>query len=119
MTENYGGNMEECEFCKRYQNRSCRGGVKNCLLYDEEPKGRIINFNIKLELNSDALNPIIAYNETITSAEGISYKVNKIISIDQRDMSACISVRGYSKEYEAVVADIDAKDRRTLFKIIK
>ena len=51
----------DCLTCKRHytQNGNCTEGKKNCLFYEEEPRGKMIRTNFSFKLENFAETPII------------------------------------------------------------
>ena len=57
----------DCKLCKKsfYQGGRCSENKKNCLFYEEEPRGKMIRANFTFEMNSDAETPILKYNSKV------------------------------------------------------
>lgn len=48
--------MSECEICKKhyYQGGKCLGGRRNCLMFVEEPKGKVVRGTFCIDINPNA-----------------------------------------------------------------
>lgn len=53
--------MDECLICKRHytQGGKCLASKKNCLLFEEEPRGKMIRGTFRVEMNMNAETVII------------------------------------------------------------
>ena len=77
--------MDECLICKKHytQGGKCMSDKKNCLLFEEEPRGKMIrgDFIINILDNENAETPILKYNARIVvndSGRNIEMTVIKI-----------------------------------------
>lgn len=96
--------MDECLICKKHysQDGKCCGGHKNCLMFEEETKGRMIRSTFKLKIASDAETPIIKSGNYITCTEksGRDYpiRIAKINWVNMDTMIICVEADYHEKE---------------------
>lgn len=68
----------DCELCKKsyYQWGKCHEHKKNCLFYEEEPKGKMIRATFTFDMSSEAETPILKYgSKVIFEDRGKSFEV--------------------------------------------
>lgn len=93
----------DCELCKKsfYQGGRCLQNKKNCLLYDEEPRGKMIRATFTFEMNSYAETPILKYGSKIVFEDrGKTFEVTviKINWINLEKMTCNIDCEYHEKE---------------------
>ena len=71
----------ECFTCKKHisQFGNCMEGKKNCLLYDEEPRGKMIRTTITFNMDCSVETPIIKYGAKVIFVDDNGKEVEMII----------------------------------------
>ena len=110
--------MDECLICKKYftQEGKCYGGHRNCLMFEEEEKGKMLRTTFQFEIVNDAKTPIIKRGNYITVAEksGRSYVI-RISNINWVNMDTFI-IRVDADYHEK---DMPRKELIKQFRIVK
>lgn len=109
--------MEECLTCKKHfsQGGNCWENKNNCLLYDQETRGKIIETNIAFKMVNWVETPMIRPGEKIViddRGQEIEMKILKINWINLNSMMCGVSVCYHENEKPYF-------ERRKLFTIAK
>lgn len=112
--------MDECLICKKHysQGGKCIENKKNCLLFDEEPKGKMVrgNFTINIFNNGNAETPILKYDSKIVINDGGKNIEMTVIKINWINLST--GMCNISADYhENEMPKCEIKKKK--FKIIK
>lgn len=95
---------------------NCYEGKRNCLLYDEEPKGKMIRTNVSFIIDSRASTPFIKCGKKVLfiddNGKEIEMIIIKINGINLEKMTCNVDVAYH--EYE-----IPVFEKKKLFKVIK
>lgn len=108
---------EECLKCKKHysQGGKCSLNKKNCLSYDEEPRGKMIRTDFSFYLNDkEVKTPIIKYNSKVLfddNGKEIEMVIIKIISLDINKRICSITAEYHENEKPYF-------ERRKLFKVM-
>lgn len=93
----------ECCTCKRHytQGGKCYENAKNCLFYQEEPRGKMISTSLTFEMNSEAKTPEIRPGSQVIFEEKgkeIEMTVEKINWINLKNMMCNVNVAYHEQE---------------------
>lgn len=109
---------DECLTCKKHYTQSgkCMANKKNCLLYENEPRGKMIRTNITFNIDAGSPEtPLIKYNQKILCEED-----GKTIEF------VCIKINWLNLETRKCNIDVDYHEnekpkfeRMKMFKIVK
>lgn len=110
-------NNNECLICKKHyiQEGSCSLGVKNCLYFEEEPRGKMVRTKIKIFISEYATTPILKSGSIIELTDyGRVYKcrVVKILEVNMQDYSVVLEMDYHENQKPK-------SEKKKLFKIIK
>lgn len=112
--------MADCELCKKHysQGGKCSCNKKNCLFFDEEPRGKMIrgDFVINIFDSENAETPILKYNSKIVvndSGRDIEMTVIKINWINLHTGRCSISADYHESEMPK------CEIKKKIFKIVK
>lgn len=108
---------KECEYCKKYvmQGGRCYERKRNCILFDPEPRGKMIRRTVKITFDLDGSYGKVECHKPVTLVEGAREFEAMVIKIKSVDVD--------SKE---ITAEIDyhendwtpKNERRKRFKIM-
>ncbi len=91
--------MYECDVCKKYsmQGGSCYGGRRNCLYFEKEPRGRVLQetFLIDYGWNPSAL---VKRGEKLETKDGMELTVVTVEWVDFSARQICIVARHHEGE---------------------
>lgn len=91
--------MYECAVCKKYsmQGGSCHGGIRNCLYFDKEPRGRVLQetFLIDYGWNPSAL---VKRGEKLETKDGMELTVVTVEWVDFSARQICVVARYHESE---------------------
>ena len=107
----------ECLTCKKHfsQGGNCMENKHNCLMYDEEPRGRILRTNIMFKIDNNAETPIIKYGSKVKFIDNGKEIEMTIININWVNLETMIcSVEADYYELEKPYCE-----KKKIFKIIK
>lgn len=89
----------ECEICKKYfmQGGRCHGGIRNCLYFDKESRGRMIQdtFLINYGWNPSVL---IKRGETLETKDGMEITIVRVEYVDFSARQVCVVARYHESE---------------------
>lgn len=107
----------ECLICKKHytQGGSCSHKVRNCLCFEEEPRGKMIRTRIKVFMYEDATTTLVKSRSILELEEdGKIYEVRvaKILEVDMEDFSITLEVDYHENEKPKF-------EKRKQFKIVK
>ena len=112
--------MDNCLICKKHysQGGKCSCNKKNCLLFDEEPRGKMIrgDFLINILQSSCAETPILKYDSKIViddDGRSIEMTVIKINWINLQTGMCNISADYHESEMQK------CEIKKKIFKIVK
>lgn len=93
----------ECNTCKKHYSQSgrCMENKSNCLLYEEEPRGKMIKTTFTFQMRQDAETPIIRSNEKIIFEDkGNSFEatINKVNWINMKEMTCNVDCEYHEHE---------------------
>ena len=93
----------ECLTCKKHfsQGGRCFENVRNCLHYDEEPRGKMVRTELTFRIDADVETPVIKFGEKILVSDGskaVEMTVIKINWIKLRDMLCNVSADYHENE---------------------
>ena len=93
----------ECLICKKHytQEGSCYLDIKNCIQFEEEPKGKMIRTKIKITMDEYATTPILKSGNIIELVDhGRVYecRVVKILEVDMKDCSVILEADYHENE---------------------
>lgn len=92
-----------CNTCKKHYTQSgkCTENKKNCLFYEEEPRGKMIRTTLSFEMDNRAETPIIKYNSKVIFEEDgkdIEMAIIKINWINLKTMICNVDVEYHENE---------------------
>lgn len=96
--------VEECLICKHHvtQSGDCSMNVCNCLFFEEEPRGKMIQTNLYFTLDDrNASTPLFQRNSKIVILDGyreIEAKVIRINWVDLQKRKMCVCVEYHENE---------------------
>lgn len=111
--------MDDCLICKKHytQNGKCSCNKKNCLLFEEEPRGRMVRGDFKFSIfGEEKETPILKYNSKIMIEEhgkSIELTVIKINWINLNTGICSVSADYHESEMPK------CEKRKKIFQIIK
>lgn len=93
----------ECLTCKKHlsQGGRCFKNVRNCLHYEEEPRGKMVRTELTFHMDADAETPMIRFGEKILFSDGsrgVEMTVIKINWINLQDMLCNITAEYHENE---------------------
>lgn len=107
----------ECLVCKKHYSQSgkCSADKNNCLLFEEEPRGKMIRTDLSFSIDTDPTTPIIKYNAKVIfddNEKTVEMTVIKInwINLDSRMCHVTAEYHENEKPYF---------ERKAMFKIVK
>lgn len=109
---------DECFRCKKHYTQSgrCTGSVRNCLMFDEEPRGKMVRTELNIRLSDNAETYIIKYNSKIVLDDGknrtVEMTVIKINSLDLKKWICNITAEYHENEKPTF-------ERKKQFKFVK
>ena len=109
---------KECLICKNHysQGGKCSAEKKNCLLFEEEPRGKMIRTDLSFGIDVEPETPIIKYNSKVVfddeNGKTIEMVVIKINSLDL-DKRICNVTVEYHENEKPIF------ERKKLFRLIK
>lgn len=91
--------MDECLICKKHfsQGGKCNGNRRNCLAFEEEPRGKMIYTTLDIEFCPEM--PVwVKYNEKVILADDREFTILDIIAVNFAENF--VRVRGCYHESE-------------------
>lgn len=95
----------ECLICKRHytQSGTCQEFMKNnCIMFEEEPRGKMIRTNVGIRMIADAETPIIKKDALIKFEDGynriVELRIIKINSIDLNNQICSVVAEYHENE---------------------
>lgn len=107
----------DCDTCKKHysQGGRCMENKKNCLYYEEEPRGKMIRTTLSFCLDSSAETPIIKYGSKVIfddNGKSVEMTIIKINWINLETMICNIDAEYHEMEKPRF-------EKRKNFKIVK
>lgn len=110
-------NMNECVICKHHysQNGRCHLQVRNCLQFEEEPRGKIVYKKVKCKfsLHNEQRIELNKEYEFIEERKGFEAEVIKINYVDFESGIMGLEIRYHENDW------IPKADKRKIFRILK
>lgn len=93
----------KCLTCKKHwsQGGRCSGNVRNCLHYEEEPRGKMVRTELSFRMDAEAETPVVRFGEKILVSDGskaVEMTVVKINWVNLRDMLCNVSADYHENE---------------------
>lgn len=112
--------MDECLICKKHytQGGKCCCDKKNCLLFEEEPKGKMIRGEFQIDIfdSEYAETPIIRNGSKITIDDKGNYIEMTVMEIDWINLKTgrcCIAADYHENEMPR------CEKKKKIFKVVK
>lgn len=108
----------ECLICKKHysQGGNCRAEKRNCLLFVEEPRGKMIRTDLSFDIDVETETPIIKYSSKVVFNDGknktIEMIIIKINSLNLAKRKCNVTVEYHENEKPIF-------ERKKLFRLIK
>lgn len=111
--------MDECLICKKHytQGGKCMADKKNCLLFENEPRGKVIreDFKVNLLKSKNAETPIFKSGSRITIVDNGRDIEMKVIRINWINLNT--GMCSISADYHE--SDMPQCKKKKMFKIVK
>lgn len=94
----------DCLICKKHysQGGNCRAVKMNCLLFEEEPRGKMIRIDLSFDIDINPETPIIKYNSKVVfddrKGKNIEMIIIKINSLDLEKRKCNVTVEYHENE---------------------
>ena len=108
---------DKCLVCKKHYTQSgkCMERKRNCLLFEEEPRGKMVRTDLSFEIDIEPETPIIKYDSKVVfedaNGKSIEMVIIKINSLDLEKRLCNVTVEYHENE-------IPLWEKRKLFKLI-
>lgn len=110
--------MDECLICKKHytQGGTCCANKKNCLLFEEEPGGKMIRGTFCIEMDMNAVTAVIKPHSSVslTDKNGRNFKA-LVVKINW------VNMRNFIMSIDADYHEIDmplCEKKKKLFKLL-
>jgi hypothetical protein len=107
----------ECLICKKHYSQSgkCSSDRKNCLLFEEEPRGKMIRTELTFSIDAEPETPLIKYNSKVAFEDKGKAVEMTIIKINWLDLSRRIC--NVTAEYHE--KEMPYFERKAMFKLVR
>lgn len=95
---------DECLRCKKHytQGGTCQLSKNNCLMFEEEPRGKMIRTNVRFRVDITGETPVIKRDAKInfvdTKGKAVEMTVIKINSLDLNERLCSVTVDYHENE---------------------